>query len=131
MMTYHHRRPATASRKTPVTAGQFPDRKPGRSLVDVESHAGESITGDLMTKAWGATDWGALAISVWGSKTIYLMPRSEEDKQVIDVLGLEYPALRSDLLHRSAARFNMVPVSLGVFALLVRAALMRGLSTRA
>jgi len=30
----------------------FSARAQGGSKVDIEGHAGESITGDLMTKAW-------------------------------------------------------------------------------
>jgi hypothetical protein len=36
-----------------ATVAQAFSRRGGASVaVDVESHAGESITGDLMTKAW-------------------------------------------------------------------------------
>src|SRR3712207_4798935 len=47
------------------------------------------------------------------------MTVSEEDMQVVQVLSLEYSALRSDILHRSAARYSLLGVFLGVAALLV------------
>ena len=37
---------------------------------------------------------------------------------VIDVLGMEYAALRSDIIHRSSARLSILPIALSVFALL-------------
>jgi hypothetical protein len=43
----------------------------------------------------------------------------KQAKDPVDVLGWEYSALRSEILHRSAARFSMLPVGLAVFALLV------------
>jgi hypothetical protein len=45
------------------------------------------------------------------------MGPTEEDKTLIDVLGMEYAALRADIVHRSAARFSMLSVGLGIFAL--------------
>jgi hypothetical protein len=47
------------------------------------------------------------------------MTVSDEDKQIVEVLALEYSALRSDILHRSAARYSLLGVFLGVAAVLV------------
>ena len=49
-----------------------------------------------------------------------MSPNGEQDrvKGIFDVLALEYNALRSDILHRSSARFSMLAVGLGVFAVL-------------
>ena len=49
--------------------------------------------------------------------TIPVMKPDSEDRVVVDVLGMEYSALRADIVHRSSVRFSMLPVGLGVFAL--------------
>jgi hypothetical protein len=49
---------------------------------------------------------------------IHAMPPTAEQRHIIDVLALEYAALRGDIVHRSAARFSMLSVALTVFAVL-------------
>ena len=47
------------------------------------------------------------------------MTVSDEDSKIFEVLGLKYSALRNDILHRSAARYSLLGVLLGVAAVLV------------
>jgi hypothetical protein len=47
------------------------------------------------------------------------MSLTDENKRVIDVVAMEYSALRAEILHRSGTRFTLLSVGLGVFPLLV------------
>jgi hypothetical protein len=52
-----------------------------------------------------------------GDGTTNGAPLSEDDWRMVQVLSYEYSALRADILHRSAARYSLLGVFLGVAAI--------------